>query len=85
MKAEFFKFALPIGMGLIILVITTIGLVSTSCDALGPSNHCKSGYPLWCSSVNKCCPAGYPYWCDGNCRTSPCPTGTVTVDSCVPE
>lgn len=87
MKPKFFKFALPIGMGLMLSVITVMGLVSTtftSCEK-SETKHCKAGYPLWCSQVKLCCPAGHAYYCDGNCAASPCPSGTVTVDSCTPE
>lgn len=80
---------LSLGLGLIIFVITVFGFMSTtltSCDpdSLG-ANHCKPGYPLYCSSVKVCCPAGKAYYCDGGCYSSPCSGGTVTVDSCEPE
>lgn len=41
MKTKFTQFVLPVGMGLILLVITTIGLVSTGCA--NPSASEKSG------------------------------------------
>jgi hypothetical protein len=86
MKNKFLKFALPVGMGLTLTVISIIALGSSvlvsSCDLV---EHCKAGYPLYCSEVGQCCPAGYPYYCDGSCKTAPCPSGSVTVDSCIPE
>jgi len=52
-------------------ILIAVGLVVgfTKCDT--NKEHCKSGYPLYCSSVKVCCPAGYAYYCDGQCRTSP--------------
>ncbi len=75
-----------IGRGLVKMVIKIMVISSmiylNSCEEL--VTHCKSGYPLWCSQVEQCCPAGYAYYCDGNCSSSPCSVGTVTVDTCVP-
>jgi len=89
MVQKFLKFVLPVGMGLTLSIITFMALSSTvflsSCEDLLDTQHCKAGYPLWCSDVKQCCPAGYAYYCDGKCSQSPCPVGTVTVDSCVPE
>lgn len=84
MKTKLLKFALPIGMGMMLSVITVMGLLSatfTSCQK-EETNPCSGGYPLWCKQTNKCCPAGYAYHCDGLCYNSPCPAGTVTVDTC---
>jgi hypothetical protein len=92
MKKNKIKFMLPVGIGLFLSIITVLGFISTtlqSCekddDSSSYTKHCKSGYPLWCSSVKTCCPSGYAYYCDGSCHSSPCPANTVTVDSCAPE
>ena len=90
MKTLLLKFGLPVGLGLTLLIITAMGLVSTTlvgCEKDdSTTKHCtKAGYPLYCSTIGTCCPAGYPYYCDGNCHSSACPSGTVTVDSCSPE
>jgi hypothetical protein len=91
MKTKFLKFALPIGMGLMLTAITIIGVVSvtfTSCtkEEEKETKHCTDpGYPYWCPSAKACCPAGYGYDCDGRCQTSPCPVGTVTASGCYRE
>ncbi|MCK9640000.1 MAG: hypothetical protein M0R39_08835 [Prolixibacteraceae bacterium] len=90
MRKKIIKFLLPVSMGLSLLVITLMVLSSTifvsSCSSdLFKTDHCKAGYPLWCSQAKVCCPAGYAYYCDGSCKSAPCTGGTVTVDSCVPE
>ncbi len=64
MKPKFFKFALPIGMGLMLSVITIMGLVSTtftSCKKLETKHCTNTAYPLWCSSAKACCPGDKPY------------------------
>jgi hypothetical protein len=91
MKKNALKFALPVGMGMLLTAITVFVLSSTlfisSCTKdNSTTKHCtSSGYPLYCAKVGVCCPAGYAYYCDGNCNSQPCPAGTVTVDSCSPE
>ncbi len=90
MKTKFFKFVLPIGMGLMLSVITIIGLVSTtftSCEiSETETKHCtNTAYPLWCPNAKVCCTRGYAYYCDGNCYQSGCPSGTITRDDCSPE
>jgi len=67
---------------LLVGVVIAVGLVTgftkcndkdtdTDTNKVVSTSHCKSGYPLYCSSVKVCCPAGYAYYCDGQCRTSP--------------
>jgi hypothetical protein len=85
MKTKISKFALPIGMGLMLTLITTLGIMLTTFNSCELGTNCKAGYPLWCSQAKVCCPAGHAYYCDGACSASPCPVGTVTVDSCIPE
>ena len=87
METNFSKSAQPFKLGMMILIITLTGFMSTTFTgcAKEEQKHCKSGYPLWCSQVKVCCPAGSPYYCDGFCHKSPCTGGTVTVDSCEPE
>ncbi len=86
MKTKFIKFALPVGIGLMLMTITIFGLVSTTFTSCSKTKHCtNTAYPLWCPSVGKCCTAGHAYWCDGNCYSSGCPSGTISRDNCVPE
>ncbi|MBW6483960.1 MAG: hypothetical protein K0B10_12990 [Vicingaceae bacterium] len=85
METNFSKSAQPFRLGMMILIITLTGFISTTFTGCEKEKHCKSGYPLWCSKVKVCCPAGSPYYCDGFCKQSPCTGGTVTVDSCEPE
>jgi hypothetical protein len=90
MKATFFKYALPIGMGLTLSVITIFGLLSTSfvgCTKDDTSTkHCTSNaYPLYCPVSGNCCPAGYAWNCDGQCYQSGCPSGTVSSGVCASE
>ncbi len=64
MKTKFSQFTLPIGMGLILLSITWIGLFSCSSP---DSNECTNpSYPYWCPIAKTCC--SYPYYDGhGNC------------------
>ena len=87
MKTKFSQLALPLGLGVILFAITTIGLLSVSCDGLteAKDNCTNEAYPLWCKSVKVCCTPGHAYYCDGQCYASGCPTGTVSRDICKPE
>jgi hypothetical protein len=83
MKTQLKKVVLPIGMGLALLIITLMGVISTTLTSCTKDCGCAAGYPLCCSgSKGDCCPAGHAYLCDGLCETSPCPAGTVTVETC---
>ena len=61
MKKQFFKLALPVGMGLALTTITLLffaSLTISSCD----TEHCTDkDHPLWCSSAEKCCGPNTPY------------------------
>lgn len=55
MKSSLLKYSLPIAMGLVLLLITTLGLVSTtftSCVKQEPASSSSGG----CGSVMGCCP-----------------------------
>lgn len=74
MKTRLLKFALPVGMGLTLLLITTFGILSTTltgCDQLGKT--CKDGSLL--GSDDKCygpCESGstITYSPVGNCSAA---------------
>lgn len=64
MKSQILKFALPVGMGLALLIITIFGIVTTTlvgCDKLSTKHCTDPSYPLYCSSAGKCCPEDKPY------------------------
>jgi hypothetical protein len=90
MKSKLCKFAFPIGMGVILTVITVIALMSTTfmgCkkDATTTKHCTNSAYPLWCPNAKVCCTPGHAYYCDGQCYTDGCPSTTITRDNCAPE
>ncbi|MFC2093617.1 hypothetical protein ACFLSV_06925 [Bacteroidota bacterium] len=83
MKTKILKFALPIVMGLTLLIITIF--IGCEDEAVESKLHCTtSAYPLWCPIAKVCCPRGHAYYCDGNCHEGGCPPGTVTMDDCRP-
>ena len=88
MKTRFSNFVLPIGIGLMLFIVTICGLVSTLSTGCTKEStqHCSdNAYPLWCPVAKACCPTGYAWNCDGNCYQSGCPTGTVTASVCASE
>jgi hypothetical protein len=88
MKTKFLKFALPIGMGLMLTVITIIGIASITFSSCSDDrDHCPSkDNPLTCPNPGMvkyiCCPSGFGYLCDGACSTCPCPSGTTHSSVC---
>ncbi|MDD5571461.1 MAG: hypothetical protein PHD97_09960 [Bacteroidales bacterium] len=86
MKTQLLKLALPIGMGMVLTVITVMGLMTATSGCQKDSTttqHCtNTAYPLYCPNVKVCCPRGYAHYCDGNCSTATCPGGTVNMDNC---
>lgn len=64
MKTKILKLALPVGFGLVLAIISVLGLVSislSSCDG----DHCNDPNLYYCESANTCCPAANPYY-DGH-------------------
>ena len=59
MKTQLLKFALPIGMGLALMVITFFGIISTTlvgCEKICPSGQCEgnNGHCFKCSAGSYC-------------------------------
>jgi len=76
MKSQLFKFALPVGMGLSLLIITLFGIISTTlvgCEDLFGQKKCEAGALL--GSDGKCygpCESGSTatYTPVGNCSAA---------------
>ena len=90
MKSQLLKFALPVGMGMALVIITITGFVSTTfvgCKKdVTTTKHCtNTAYPLWCPNSKVCCTPGNAYYCDGLCYSGGCPSATITRDNCTPE
>ena len=87
MKTKIIKFAAPVGVGLVLSVISIMGFTLTtftSCDdTTQEKSYCTNkDYPLYCSQTGTCCPNGYAHLCDGKCYKSGCPNGTVHSSVC---
>ncbi|HAN18379.1 MAG: hypothetical protein A2X13_06815 [Bacteroidetes bacterium GWC2_33_15] len=61
MKTKFFRYLLPLGLGLSLFVITLIGLTSITLGSCNIEQCTDPDYPLYCSSAEKCCPGDKPY------------------------
>lgn len=61
MKSKLIKFALPIGFGLVLAVISVLGLVSISLNSCNSKKCTDSSNPLYCESAKTCCPSANPY------------------------
>ena len=54
MKTKFFRYLLPLGLGLSLFVITLIGLTSITLGSCNIEQCTDPDYPLYCSSAEKC-------------------------------
>jgi len=94
MKSKIYKLALPIGLGLTLLIITIFGIISTSLvgckkDSSCPSKECKGddGKCYSCSASGTYCSTTHSSNCGGSnhgiycCTSGPAdPPGTITTN-----
>jgi hypothetical protein len=60
MKTLIKKFGLPIAVGIVLSIITLIGLASTTFTSCKKVKHCQdASSPYYCESANKCCAYQY--------------------------
>ena len=59
MNVRILKFALPIGLGLFLCVITFLGLLSTTLSSCSKGHGCPDTSPYYCESGNTCCKYEY--------------------------